>query len=238
MSTVTPILICIPYWQGDKDQAKELCKIIVGMQQHHVNNIAHFLLVARQDCANDRQMADILAQKFGVFQYRTPSPLRGWPAGPNGMFGTTMTHIALTSEKKYECVYWMEPDCIPICPNWFWSLVKEWRARHPEANIIGCRHDCHGDGTGDHITGCALYHPNIARIMPRITSCSNTAWDYALRNDIVKMGGHTKLIVNHYKGTNVDPSTFETMLKSGVVLWHGIKDDSLMNLVKNKWGIA
>lgn len=232
---MTPLLIVLAYWEGDRAQATEICKIAAGLQPGHVGPTAHFLLVPRQDCSFDQNMINILAPKFNVFTHQSTSPLKGWPAGANGMFGSSMIHVATNFENKYEAVYWLEPDCVPIVPNWFWDLVLEWRRRHPTTNIVGCRHDCHGDGTGDHISGCALYHPNIARILPEITRCDNWAWDYQHRAAIVRMGGPTKLIQNRYKQTNVDPGVIE---EPGVVLIHGVKSPCVMNAVKKKYRIA
>lgn len=235
---VTPILICIPFWEQDRTQAIELCRIIEGLQPHHVQKAAHVMLVARQDCSIDQNMVKIISKKFNTFTHQSTSPLKGWPSGPNGMFASTMIKIATTAKDLYECVYWMEPDCIPIVPNWFWYLVEEWRRRHPQANIVGCRLDCNGDGTGDHITGCALYHPDIARIMPEITRCDNVAWDYELRARIVAMGGHTKLIANLYKATNLFPESLQGLLDNGTMVVHGAKDDSVVRFVKKKYNIA
>jgi len=236
MSAPIPILIVIPYWAGDKAQAMELCKIVAGLQPHHVANVANILLVCRQDCTIDRNMVDILRPKFTLFTFHSNSNLKGWPAGANGIFAQTMIHIALKSSKTYECVYWMEPDAIPLCPNWFWDLVEEWRSRHPTVNVVGCRSDCNGDGTGDHITGCAVYHPNIARIMPELTLCDNIAWDYKHRDKIVRVGKHTPAIENWYKATNADPGILDRV-NVGVRIIHGFKDSSLTDLVKKKYNI-
>lgn len=231
---MTPILIAIPFWQGDKSQAIALCRIIAGLQSHHVGTTAHILLVCRQDCAIDHNMINILKPKFQVFTYHSSSALKGWPSGSNGMFGSTMIHIANTAVKNYECVYWMEPDAIPISPNWFWCLVEEWRKRHPTSLVVGCRSDCNGNGTGDHVTGCALYHPNIARLMPYLTTCDNVAWDYQCRDKIVAVAGSTGLIQNRYRERNVDAGVIE---EPGVVIIHGVKDDSVINSVAKKYNI-
>lgn len=232
---MVPILICLPFWSGDKTHAIEICRIVAGLQSVHVGQTAHFMLVCRQDCQVDDNMIKIISPKFNTFTYQSTSALRGWPAGPNGMFGSTMIHIANNGVNKYECVYWLEPDCVPTKPNWFWDLVLEWRKRHPSTRIVGCRADCNGDGTGDHISGCALYDPNIARIFPALTTCDLVAWDYHHRAKIVSMGGPTNLIQNRYKQTNIDAGVIE---EPGVVLIHGVKDMSVINAVKRKYGIA
>lgn len=234
---MTPILIAIPFWQGDNSQAIELCKIIAGLQAGHAGNTAHIMLVCRQDWAIDQNMVKIISQKFNTLTFKSNSPLKGWPSGSNGMFASTMRQINQKLSKNYECVYWMEPDAIPIVPNWFWCLVEEWRKRHPAANIVGCRSDCNGDGTGDHITGCALYHPTIAKIMPELMLCDGQAWDYKHRAKIVSMGQHTKTIENWYRANNAAPGILDRT-RVGVVIIHGFKDSSVVNLVKKKYKIS
>lgn len=234
--TVIPILIVIPFWQNDQPHAIELCRILAGLQSVHVSNAAHVMLVARQDCNMDENMVKIISQKFNTLTYKSNSPLRGWPAGSNGMFGSTMIHISNNFVARYECIYWMEPDAIPIVPNWFANIVSEWRTRHPSVNIMGCRSDCNGDGTGDHITGCAAYHPNIARIYPALTYCDNVAWDYLHREKIVAMGKHTPLIENWYRATSA-PIGILDRINVGVNIIHGFKDYSVINHVKKKYNI-
>lgn len=229
-----PILIVIPYWKGDLEQARELVKIIAGLQAHHVKSSAHVMISMRQDAPHDQNIIKTISSKFNTLTFRCNSPLRGWPNGANGMFASTMIHIAISLSQNYECVYWMEPDCIPLRANWFWDLYLEWKKRHPSANIIGCRHDCNGDGTGDHITGCAIYHPNIAKILPDIMRCDGIAWDYQHRAKIVRMGAHTNLIQNHYKATTGDPRIIE---QNGVCIIHGFKTNFVSNLVKAKFRI-
>lgn len=238
MPPVTPILICIPFWSGDRTQAVELCRIIEGLQPHHVRGVAHVMLVSRQDCSMDKNMVNIISRKFNTFTYQSNSPMKGWPAGPNGMFASTMIHVSNNAQNQYECVYWMEADAIPLAPNWFWCFVEEWRRKHPSANVIGCRHDCNGNGTGDHISGSCLYHPNIARIMPEITRSSDIAWDYEHRDRIVEMGGHTNLIANLYRATNILPESLQGLIDNGTMVVHGVKDNSVVNFVKSKYNIA
>lgn len=230
-----PILIALPFWKGDHTQAIELCKIMAGLQAGHAGQTCHVMLICRQDFKIDPNMVKIVAAKFNVLTYQSQSPLRGWPQGPNGMFGSTMIHIANNFKEKYECIYWMEPDAIPIRPNWHWDLVQEWRRRHPEALIVGSRSTIDGNSQTDHLSGSCLYHPNIARIMPYLTTCSEVAWDYIHRAKMIASGGPTKLIQQRYHQRNLPPGVIE---EPGVVVVHGVKDNSIINAVKAKYKIA
>lgn len=234
---MTPMLVCIPFWQGDKDKAMDLCRILSGLQDHHVGNIVHVLLVARQDCKHDSNMIKIVAAKFNTFTHVSKSPLKGWPNGPNGMFGSTMIHISNNQKKnQYECIYWMEPDAIPLCPNWFMDLLHVWRTRHMKSLVVGCRSTIDGNSQSDHITGCALYHPNIARLMPELTGCTGMAWDYKYRAKIIENGGHTPLIENWYNARKADPGIVDRD-KVGVRIIHGFKDRSIVEHVAKKYKI-
>lgn len=207
---------------------------MAGLQSGHVGTAAHFMLIARQDAKIDPNMIKIISPKFNTLTFNSRSSLKGWPQGPNGIFGSTMIHIANSFKDKYECVYWLEPDAVPISPNWFSCLVDAWKRRPKTALIVGSRSDCNGNGTGDHITGCAIYHPEIARLMPYLTTCSQVAWDYQHRNRMVLNGSHTNLIQNRYRQTNVDPRVIE---EPGVVIIHGVKTKCIVNAVAKKFGI-
>lgn len=234
---MTPMLVCIPFWDGDKGKAFDLCRILTGLQPHHVGNIVHILLVARQDCKHDPNMVKIIMAKFNCFTHVTNSPLRGWPNGPNGMFGKAMMHIANNNKKnQYECVYWMEPDAIPLCPNWFMDLLHAWRTKHAKTLVVGCRGTIDGNSQSDHITGCALYHPDIARLMPKLTSCTGMAWDYKYRAEILQVGGHTPMIENFYNSKGADYA-ITNRVDLGVRIIHGFKDRSVVEAVAKKYSI-
>lgn len=231
---MTPILIAIPYWHGDREMAFQLCKIIEGIQPNHVGDCAHVLLVNRQDSFRDQNMMEIVSRKFTTFQHHCQSPLRGWPGGSNGMFGNTMLHIANNAPKKYECIFWMEPDCVPMCTNWFWDLVLMWRRKSPKAIIVGTDISVDGTQQGRHINGCALYHPEIARLMPEICSCDGVAWDWQLREKIIQVSHNTDLIRLMYNSRNADPIL---LTQNPPVVIHGHKDDSLLKLVAQKFNV-
>lgn len=235
---IVPLLVVIAFWERDQGDAIELCRLLCGLQEKHAGQEVHIMLVNRQDCKMDPNLVKIAAQKFNVLTHRSTSAQRGWPMGCNGMFASSMMHIGMRLKNRYETVYWMEPDAIPIHPNWHRALVHAWRKRHPSALVVGCRADCNGDGSGDHISGSCLYHPEITKKIPQIVATKGAAWDYEHRAVIVRNGQHTNLIANHYKARNILPATIEDLLKQGVVILHGTKDRSVINYVRTKYGIS
>lgn len=229
-SSKIPILVILSYYEGDRDLCRKLCALIADLQPQHVGRACEILLVARQDCEIDKEMVWKLSTRFNLYTFKSTSPQRGWPAGPNGMFGTTMIHIA-NAPMNVECVFWMEADCAPMMPNWFDKLAEAWKNRRPGASVVGCMFDCDGNGRGVHITGCALYDPNFARILPGACSCSSVAWDYQYRHGIVALGQATNLIGMRFRAQSVEP----TILNDPCAVMHGVKNDCLLNLIRDKY---
>lgn len=211
----------------------DMCKLIDGLQGAPVPNLCHFLLVSRQDVAPDNVALDILKKKHSAWHYRSQSPLKGWPAGPNGMFGSTINFLHLRNA-QYETMFWMEPDCVPMRPNWWFELVEAWRNRPIGKIVVGCMHrvdENNEDST--HITGCALYDPMIARRLPFLATSDRLAWDWQHRRAMCDYGVNTPAIQNRFRCMNATEST----LQEPQAVTHGFKDESLIKLVASKYGI-
>lgn len=224
-----PILIILSYWEGDRDLARQTAELMADLQPHHVGSVCEVLVACRQDSKIDQRIVSKLREKFNVRTHVCSSPLRGWPGGCNGMFGSSMIHVA-NSLSHYDCVFWMEADCTPMYCNWFADLYNTWMQRPDGVKIVGCKCDANGNGTGWHITGCALYDPQIARILPKITMASTWAWDWGCKEDIVRMGSHTNAIGLKYKARNATESDADVNFS----VTHGFKDNSLINMVRKK----
>lgn len=102
--------------------------------------------------------------------------------------------------------------------------------------VVGCRGTIDGTTQSDHITGCALYHPNIAKLMPKLTSCTGMAWDYRYRAEIIQVGGHTHMIENFYNSKDFKDDIVNRA-DLGVRIHHGCKDRSVVEAVAKKYSI-
>lgn len=224
----TPILIVISYWAGDLEACRAMVNLMVDLQPHHVGKACKVMLVCRQDCEIDLDMVKKLMTRFDTITHVSSSPLKGWPSGCNGMFSSAVRYVG-NWIKTVDCIFWMEADCVPTCTNWFADLANVWKQRRHGSNVVGHMMDCDGNGRGMHITGCALYHPQISRILPEITLSDRMAWDYQHRAKIVAMGDHTPYILSIYKARDAQPSILSD---NQAVVIHGYKDFSLVNLVR------
>jgi len=124
--SIIPILVVISYWEGDKNLAKKLVNLIVGMQSEHAKRSVEIMLVCRQDCKVDLEMVGKLSTKFNVHTFLSKSPFRGWPQGCNGMFASSMIQIS-QNMNPFGGVFWMEADCVPMRPSWYSELSSAWR---------------------------------------------------------------------------------------------------------------
>ncbi len=224
-----PILIVLAYWEGDRGLARQAAALMADLQPHHVGDAAKVLVVCRQDSEIDEEIVSKLSEKFNVLTHVATSPMRGWPGGCNGMFATTAQYIG-NAVPNVECFFWMEADCTPMYCNWFTDLGNAWASRPPQKHIVGCICDAHGDGSGIHLTGCALYHPQISRIMPQVCACDLVAWDWYCRRSMVENGHHTNAIGFRYKCSNVE----ESLADWPCSVFHGCKCASLLNHVRKK----
>lgn len=224
-----PILIVLSYWKGDKELCEKAIDLMVDLQPHHVGTACEVLLTCRQDSRIDQAMVDKLKTRFNTKSLQCMSPQRGWPSGSNGMFGYSMRHVG-NALAHYDCAFWMEADCVPMYCNWFVDLHNEWMKRPPGVKIVGCKCDANGNGTGWHITGCALYDPKITRLLPEIATADTWAWDWGNRDKMLSMGSHTNAIGLRYKATNASESDADGHFS----VIHGFKDASLIDIVRKK----
>jgi hypothetical protein len=226
-----PVLIVIPYWSGDKEVCRKMIDLMVDLEPEHVGRRAAVLLTHRQDEERvDKEMVLKLKTRFNLYTLRSTSPQRGWPSGCNGMFGSAMIHVHVWNI-PCDCIYWMESDCTPMYRGWFDDLANAWARKKPMTLVMGWEGDCNHDGTGHHITGCALYDPHIAIKLSDITICDGVAWDYQYRKQIMAVGEKTLLIENAYKSKKAT----KRMMECGYAIVHGVKDGSLCDMVRRKY---
>lgn len=231
-----PILIALGYWHGDQAAMLSLVKLIVGMQDQHAGRSCAFMLTARRDTNIDSEAVDRLASRFNVFTHKSVRFDTGWPSGSNGIFGSTMIEIAL-KRRDSDCVFWMEPDCVPLRKDWHQVLAAAWKTRQPGKLILGHKLSIDGRPEGMHINGCALYDTQIARKMPGLTSAGLGAWDWQHRVGIVKNGQDTPVIRLYYKHENAPKNFIEGFKANAPAVVHGFKDRSLLELAAKKFSV-
>lgn len=189
------------------------------------------MLLPRQDTDTDQEFLKQFRTKFHTFTFKSQSPSREYPDSTNGMFFNAYNHLRTFHKNKYETTIWFEADMLPVHKFWRQTLIKAWRDRKPGIHAMGHIFAAGGqDGT--HLNGGALWSPTILEIIPDLCSCPG-AWDWSNRFKILPIAQAIENIHYWHHARNV-PS----YPKDGkTVVIHGVKDDSLMQLVAADHGI-
>lgn len=235
------ILLMLQYWEGDRAQAMRLARFIADLQTEK-STIADFLFVGRFDCAHDLESINYVSRKFNVFHYISKRRGTGWPHGCNDLwFGGLEWVQSMMADKKipaYKAIFTFEADGVPLCPSWINQMSLDWDAESK-------KHETFAFGAllkapGPHINGNALFsgHPAFLHWVVRKVGGAppRAGWDYVMYRDFKKWGAHNYPKLRSYWGTKTfSEEGFGKELTDGTVWLHGVKDDSLLNMARQKF---
>jgi hypothetical protein len=241
---MTPLLVVLPYCNKDVDLAEQL----VAWMSEIKTPTAAAILMAADDKVPRERIEKIARQAKSTFNFvktmLIPVAEGGW--APNMMF----LQVAHQIQDQYRWpFFWMEPDCVPIVPDWLEQLENNY-------------HECPKRFMGPlitqdkdpalpkiHLTGCSIYPPDCYDIFEGIETIKSgqQAWDIGGAELVVPKSAHTKLI-QHYWGlpelppafvksrTPDAPKNFLTLdfLKPEAVIFHRDKTHSLMPLLRSR----
>lgn len=235
------ILVTIPYWSGDAEMAFAVAKLLADLEPA-MSVQADILFNYRFDA--DPPPADIIsatARKFFVHTYRCPRRSVGWPNACNDQWFSSIEWAwSMQNAKKvprYKALFWVEPDCCPLVPKWLDWLHASWdKAR---VKVLGPEsHDGRGHPI---INGTALYSCEesfLYWISREVGAARREAWDTELAPEFFKRGAsHLWGYGHRFRTPTIYPDQYERDLFSGLKFLHGIKDDSLIRLVRKKFNL-
>lgn len=175
-------------------------------------------------------------QNVKVMPYPVP-PVQGWPQAPNWAF----QHTARYMEDGKQAWFWMEPDCIPLCPNWLDELNREYRLCNKPimGNVV--------EGMG-HCNGTAIYPYRFPKLSKAAMTCINDAWDGAMKRETIHLTHNASHLMCHVWGIHNgrpmpfggDPAVFRTWndvkrwVDLNAVVFHRSKDESLIDQMRKK----
>lgn len=132
----------------------------------------------------------------------------------------------------------MEPDMIPLVPNWYDWLYDEWRAcQWPYLGHIEPAHP--SGGYPKHMAGCGVYNWEVFRYFP--FNRLDQAWDVALGEHVVPLAQSSKCIHQVFGATQ--PPRFrgqadvDRIIRPDAVLFHRNKDGSLIRLLRERMSL-
>jgi len=227
------MLVTIPFDGPHSAMAVKLmdwCAEISGKSSHSC------LLVVSRDISDEAlaQASAAARRAFSNVQIIKPAicDKHSWPETPNLLFRTACRYVGAVAKKPF---FWLEVDCVPLRGDWLDLIESEYVAAGRP--YMGFRRDI----PVPHITGIAVYPPNVAAYNPEsLRSKSNSfggiPFDTVDGHLTVKHAHVTKLI-HHEWGERDKPWTFPDRasldrISKDAVLFHRCKDGSLVDRLR------
>lgn len=206
------------------------------------------IIVVIQHCEKDYEQAARLyaAANFGPSKRKYTVILRGspkgysYPAGPNKLALDLMEGAAAGEDwaRGAKCILLMEPDCVPVAPDWIDQLSRDWdRCASAGKLIIGSWHPVNLDHpTLGHINGNLMFSPDLAKRITIPDVPENKPWDTFLADVFAPVWARTGLIknLNRHRTASVKQLTTPECGTKPPVLIHGVRDNSAWDYVKTK----
>ena len=225
------ILLALQFWNGDKEMAMRLARMIARNERRHSNE-ADFLFVARHDSSHDRRAIADVSQRFNTHVYTSRRCGTGWPHGCNDLWFATMEWVMCMQEGKktnYKAVLTFEADCVPLVQNWITVLSDEWDKAGKKV-VMGAMQS----QPWPHINGNAMFSTDskfLHWLVRKVSAVpARSGWDCHLANEFQKRGwANCNKMQSLYQMPTLPGDAVEDMLKLGVAFLHGVKDDSVLS---------
>lgn len=242
----TKILLALQMWEGDQAQALALARLIADLEPRH-NDRADFLFSYRFDCPPDKKTEEYVATRFNTFSWVNRHRRgEGWPGGCNDLWFGTMDRVYDLCNSgqmpEYKAVLTFEADAAPLVPHWLNALHTEWdNLSQKGAKLVGhllqyppqpqVRLHCNGNAL---FSGDLTYLHHLAR---KIGGCPPSAgWDFYLAPQLKNLGwADCPAIRSYWNAQTALPPFLERVTNEGCAFLHGVKDQSVLNYVRDRY---
>ena len=228
------IVLCMQYWDGDREMALRTARFIADIQQGHSDKV-DFMFAFRPDSSLCPDTVRHVSRKFNVWTRKTSRKETGWPAGPNGMvadlFLDALTRYRSGVWKDVKAVWLLEADCLPLTADWLERIEREWDeadklvmgAWAPEWSPVG------------HVNGNMLFSPRLAEVVKGLEGCPpHIPWDTHHAPKLARHWHKSSQMVNLYRATNVTEDDLYPDGGDRYCFVHGVKDDTGLQVARSK----
>lgn len=231
------ILITIPFWSQDREQAGYLARLLADLEPGH-SSLADILFVARFDAKHDPETVKYASRKFNCYTHTSARQETGWPHGCNGIFFGSLEFIYHKMEAKqiphYKAFLMCEADTVPLRKHWLSWLHGEW-AKRSSSCISGAliSHPEHPHING----GCCLITGEL-KFLKWLTKIASgihvkAGWDWYLADEFYRRGwSDIPGIRSLWNTPTFTKEEIENLREEGAVLLHGCKDLSALTYAR------
>jgi hypothetical protein len=223
----------IPYSHKDAAQTLRLLKWIGFMESFRPSSLskAAIILVASMTAAKMEIFPQIDAALRSQL-WATPDKRifasrhyvlkeeyeQGWPGACNFMFAKALDLVR-------DDAFLLEPDAIPLCPDWWDIIQAAWKEREPGQEFMG---NYSADDI-PHMTGIGVYGKNWQSVAPKIAEIQNVrGWDTYAADQILPRAKITPLIQHIWRNPRIDSLS---ILSPDAVVFHQDKSGHLISLL-------
>ena len=233
------ILICLGYWDGDRDLAFELTDQI-GKLLPDKSDLVALMYVVRHDAQPPPEaILNRDRQKFHhVYAEKTFYKATGWPAGCNAIAYSVLNRILPKAHRDVEAALILESDCVITRQEWDKELWAEWqKARSMGKDVCGTVLPWGWKGCGNHVNASAIWGRKAAAKIPGIhvgKPMGKIAWDYYYGRVTTPLCYNSKLFKLDYKRATIG---YEELCEQECLILHGIKDSSARDGIRRKFNL-
>ena len=229
------MLVALAICRYDLLQARRLVSWMGFLSERSGNRLKSekLRLIVADDVLPSQQFQSLLDMTkviFGdVLAVSTVDRGVGWPGAANDMFQMAL----FAAENWGESVFFMEPDGVPLYPEWFDCILSEYQ--NSGKPFMGG----YVPTPPAHMTGIAVYPPNWVEYAPSLIKVPDSAgWDTYCAEEIYPNAHFTPLIQHvfrrHEPGWSIPGLN---ALDKRAVLFHQDKHGKLIQLLDDaNWG--
>lgn len=211
------ILTVIPCHSGDCIRAEKLLDQILALNRKKQSG--HALLVFAPDVPQEnrdklRITAEVAFKSVGIFGVLLPKDLVDKQSIAAHMIALTARHISKNFKSPW---LWLEPDCLPLKPEWF-ILLEHGYERQPLRYMAG--HIKYGEAIA--MSRIAVY-PNNAIVDMETSASMNVPFDFYA----VNMSMKSRL----FQTVNIASESDFALIRPDAVLAHSDKSGTLIDQI-------
>lgn len=202
---------------------------------HDPRPVAVVIQFCDKDSVQSRTLSAKITSMGHTHVFLEYSPGDKYPAGPNKL---ACTLLRAGAEPQFKAVLLVEPDCVPLTPDWLDQLSRDWdRCAAAGKLIMGSWHPVNIDHPRlGHINGNLMFSPDLAQRVQIPDVPDDKPWDTFLADVFAPVWARTGLIKNlnrHRTASVKQLSTPECGTKPPVLI-HGVRDNSAWDYAKTK----
>lgn len=228
------MILTIPYCHRDLAQALKLIRWIAFLSSRHGHAMKkeRLLLVPNEPATKRRlhyEILDLAPRVFGTaYLHVMAVPEVGWPGACNFMFMGALAHV---EEHFREDMFFLEPDAIPVVPDWFDTWKAEWAVARQRGKVFMGAFVGAPPGPVDHMTGNGVYGANWRRVAPSLmTVPAHGAWDCSAAPEVMPHAHFTGLFQHEWFKEPIATS----QISAEAVIYHRDKKGRMIDLLDDQ----